>query len=313
MKTGLADLLTASGERPKILVVDDQAVNIRLVGELFKSDCEVFMAMDGEQALAQCDAVLPDLILLDLIMPGMDGHEVCARLKANVNTRDIPVIFLSAQREESDEAYGFELGAVDYVTKPFNQTILRARVRTHLMLKRQADQLKSFALVDGLTGVANRRRFDEDLGSHWLQCVRDQAPLSLIMMDVDYFKRYNDHYGHQMGDECLRQIVQAAKQSLRRPHDLFARYGGEEFVCLLPRTDASGACELAGQMMARIRALNIPHAQSEVDQIVTVSIGVATGRPYQNIDPQSLLKLADQQLYESKQSGRARISACVAE
>ncbi|OHX11467.1 diguanylate cyclase response regulator [Chromobacterium sphagni] len=296
-------------ERPKILVVDDQSVNILLVREIFKHDYGVFMAQDGEQAIAQCQAVMPDLVLLDLVMPGMDGFEVCRRLKADARTRAIPIIFVSAQREEADEVRGFELGAVDYITKPVNQTILRARVRTHLELKRQTDLLSTIALIDGLTGIANRRKFDQDLQVDWLQCARNQQPISLLMLDVDYFKRFNDHYGHQVGDDCLRQVAQAIRQSIRRTIDLAARYGGEEFACVFPDTDANGAAYLAQNILSAIRGLAIPHTASEADSVVTVSIGIATAMARPSDSPQALVENADRQLYEAKRGGRARICA----
>lgn len=197
--------------RPRILVVDDQTANILLIRELFKDECEIFMALDGEQAIAQCQALMPDLILLDLVMPGIDGFEVCRRLKEDPRTRAVPVIFISAQREEADEARGFELGGVDYIVKPVNRTILRARVRTHLALKFQTDLLNSIALMDGLTGVANRRKFDEELQTSWLLCARQRQPVALLLLDVDYFKRFNDRYGTRPGTTaCARWRRQCA-------------------------------------------------------------------------------------------------------
>lgn len=310
MDIQLKNLSSGSTRKPQMLVVDDQPMNIRLVAEIFKGDWDIFMATGGEQAIAQCRAVVPDLVLLDLVMPGMDGYEVCRRLKAEALTQHIPIIFLSGRREEADEALGFELGGVDYVTKPFNQTILRARVHTHLLLKQQADALRSVALVDGLTGVPNRRKFDEALQASWLQGLREQSPLSVLMMDVDYFKRYNDGYGHQMGDDCLRNIARSINLLPRRPYDLFARYGGEEFVCLLSQTDRAGAQNLAIQVLEQVRSLQIPHAHSDVAEVVTLSIGVATVIPAVDGSPDALLAQADQQLYAAKHAGRARFSAC---
>ncbi|WP_199776178.1 diguanylate cyclase domain-containing protein [Chromobacterium vaccinii] len=296
-------------ERPRILVVDDQTSNILLIRELFKNEYEIFMAQDGEQAIAQCQALMPDLILMDLVMPGIDGFEACRRLKDDPLTRAVPIIFVSAQREEADEARGFELGGVDYIIKPVNHTILRARVRTHLALKFQADLLSSIALQDGLTGVANRRKFDEALQSDWLQCARQQQPISLLMLDVDHFKRFNDRYGHQAGDDCLRRVAQAIRLSLRRPRDLAARYGGEEFACLLPETDLEGASSLADEILQAIRALGIPHEASDAEPTVTASIGVASMIPNGSTAPQTLVERADHQLYQAKHEGRARVSA----
>lgn len=197
--------------RPKLLIVDDQSTNIRVLHELFREDCDVFMATSGEQAITVCQTQLPDLILLDVVMDDVDGHEVCRRLKADPVTQGIPIIFITAQQRDSDEALGLELGAVDFISKPINPIIVRARVRTHLTLKLQNDLLRSMALMDGLTGVANRRKFDEDISADWRQCFREQKPLSLILADVDYFKRYNDRYGHLAGDGCLKSVAQALK------------------------------------------------------------------------------------------------------
>lgn len=293
--------------RPKLLIVDDQPTNIRVLHELFREDCHVFMATSGEQAINLCQTQLPDLILLDVVMEGVDGHEVCRRLKADPLTCAIPIIFITAQQQDSDEVLGLELGAVDFISKPINSVIVRARVRTHLTLKLQSDLLRTLAMMDGLTGVANRRKFDEHITSDWRQCFREQKPLSLIMVDVDFFKRFNDRYGHQAGDACLRAVAQALAEAVRRPYDLVARYGGEEFACILPNTNLSGAIEIAEKMQERIRGLGIEHAASDVDRVVTISLGVASMTPTGDLDWQQLIEMADKQLYEAKIKGRARV------
>ncbi|WP_256666097.1 diguanylate cyclase [Pseudomonas sp. B14-6] len=299
--------LPHSFNRPKLLIVDDQPTNIRVLHELFREDCDVFMATSGEQAISVCQAQLPDLILLDVIMEGMDGHEVCRRLKVDPMTQGIPIIFITAQQQESDEVLGLELGAVDFITKPINTTIVRARVRTHLTLKLQSDLLRSMALIDGLTGVANRRKFNEDILADWRQCFREQKPLSLILVDVDYFKRYNDRYGHQAGDDCLKSVAQTLSETVRRPYDLVARYGGEEFACVLPNTFLSGAVEIAERMQERVRTLGIEHSASDVDRVLTISLGVATLTPTGELGFEALIEAADKQLYEAKNAGRARV------
>ena len=295
--------------RPKLLLVDDQPMNIRVLHQLFRYECDVHMATGGEQAIEVCKALLPDLILLDVVMEGMDGHEVCRRLKADPLTQDIPIIFLSANGEEDDEAIGLELGAVDYIGKPFNPMIVRARVKTHLTLKRQGDYLRSMAMLDGLTGVANRRKLEARLEAAWSQACRDNGPLSLIMIDVDYFKKYNDHYGHQRGDQCLRRLAMALAATLNRPYDLLARYGGEEFACLLPDTDLAGAERVAQKMLAAVAELRIEHLASDVGPQVSLSLGVATVRASARLTPQELLRCADEQLYLAKAGGRARVCA----
>lgn len=307
MEQSMETWLPHSFNRPKLLIVDDQPTNIRVLHELFREDCDVFMATSGEQAISVCQAQLPDLILLDVVMEGMDGHEVCRRLKVDPVTQGIPIIFITAQQQESDEVLGLELGAVDFITKPINTIIVRARVRTHLTLKLQSDLLRSMALMDGLTGVANRRKFNEDILADWRLCFREQKPLSLILVDVDYFKRYNDRYGHQAGDDCLKSVAQTLSETVRRPYDLVARYGGEEFACVLPNTVLSGAVEIAERMQERVRTLGIEHSASDVDSVVTISLGVATLTPTRDLDFQALIEAADKQLYEAKSAGRARV------
>lgn len=307
MEQSMETWLPHPHNRPKLLIVDDQPTNIRVLHELFREDCDVFMATSGEQAITVCRTQLPDLILLDVVMDDVDGHEVCRRLKADPVTQGIPIIFITAQQRDSDEALGLELGAVDFISKPINPIIVRARVRTHLTLKLQNDLLRSMALMDGLTGVANRRKFDEDISADWRQCFREQKPLSLILADVDFFKRYNDRYGHQAGDGCLKSVAQALFETVRRPYDLVARYGGEEFACVLPNTGLSGAVEIAERMQERIRALGIEHSASDVDRVVTVSLGVATLTPTGDLEYQALIEAADKQLYNAKKAGRARV------
>ena len=295
--------------RPKLLVVDDQRINILVLNELFRNDCEVFMATNGEQALQICRAQLPDLVLLDVQMDGIDGFEVCRRLKADAESRNIPVIFITAQGGEADEVRGLQLGAVDFIAKPINPVIVRARVQTHLTLKLQSDLLRSMALFDGLTGVPNRRKFDEQLVRDWRQSQREQTALSVILIDVDHFKRYNDHYGHQAGDAALQAVARVLDGTLKRPHDLLARYGGEEFVGVLPNTGLSEAVKLAERMQAGVRALNLEHSGSPEAQVVTISLGVAAVVARSDLAPQALVEAADQQLYAAKQAGRARVCA----
>lgn len=302
-------LIVERGSKPKVLVVDDQAVNIRLVHDLFKDEYDIVMATNGEQAIAQCDAQMPDIILLDVVMPGIDGYEVCRILKSKPNTKNIPIIFLTSKTEDAEEILGFQLGAADCIAKPINQLVLSARLKTHLILKLQTDALRSMALIDGLTGIANRRRFDEQLQIDWRQCIRQEQPMSILMIDVDYFKQYNDLYGHLKGDECLVQIAKILKSVTQRPIDLVARYGGEEFVCILPNTDLKGAVKLAEQMLTKTRTQAIPQNKTNENSIVTISIGVAStiGTHGRSVD--SLLEAADTQLYEAKTNGRDRLSA----
>ncbi|AWK88062.1 diguanylate cyclase [Azospirillum thermophilum] len=298
-------------KRPKILVVDDIPSNVHVLSRILKDDYDIYFATDGERALELVQSRMPDLVLLDIMMPGMDGFEVCTRIKADTTTRDIPVIFISAKSEVEDETRGLEVGAIDFITKPISPPIVKARVRNHLLLKRQADLLRSLSFLDGLTGIANRRQFDETMQREWRRCARMHAPLSLIMLDVDHFKAFNDHYGHQAGDECLRAVAEVLAEQVKRPSDLVARYGGEEFVCLLPETENEGAILVAERLRDAVARLGIPHASSPVAPHVTISLGVATALPTSDTSPESLSQLADQLLYQAKRSGRNRAEGAV--
>ena len=301
---GVPALPAVPVRRPRLLVVDDQPVNIQALYQAFAADHQVLMATGGEQALALCASQQPDLVLLDVVMPGVDGHEVCRRLKAELATCDIPVIFVTAHSDEAAETLGLALGAVDFISKPINPAIVRARVRTHLTLKAQSDLLRQWVYIDGLTGVHNRRHFDERLAAEWGRAVRQGTALSVVLLDVDCFKRYNDHYGHLAGDDCLRQLAATLRACVKRPGDLVARYGGEEFVCLLPDVMLAGAMQLAEQLGQQVLAQHIPHTDSAVAPFVTVSLGVCSMSGHTDDSASALLRGADEQLYLAKSRGR---------
>lgn len=292
--------------RARLLVVDDQPVNIRLVHEILTGEHDVFVATSGALAISFCQKSPPDLVLLDVRMPGMDGLAVCRHLKANSETAGIPVMFVTGSGGADEENACWLAGGADFVTKPVNPLTLRHRVRAHLQLKFYVDALHAMAFADGLTGVANRRLLDERLAGEWRRCGRNEMPLALLMIDVDFFKRYNDSYGHQAGDSCLRRVAGALHANLSRPHDLLGRYGGEEFACILPDTDGRGASAIAQRLEAAVRALDIEHRASDVGPQVTVSIGIAALIPDRNGNEQALVRLADQALYAAKQGGRGR-------
>jgi len=295
-------------KRVIVLIVDDQPANIHALARLLKEDYQVLAATSGAKALSLAEGEKrPDIILLDIMMPEMDGYEVCRRLKNNPATMDIPVIFVTAKDESGDEARGFDLGAVDYIAKPFHNAVVKARVRTHAQLKIRTDMLEQLAMVDGLTGIANRRSFNENLDYEWKRAARSSRLVSLIMMDIDHFKAYNDNYGHGAGDDCLQRVAMALQTVLQRPSDMIARYGGEEFVALLPETDDMGAAEVAEAFRKAVANFSLPHAFSPVADHVTISLGHATRPASPDYPPRKLLESADQALYRAKESGRNQV------
>jgi len=297
---------TDQAHNGRLLIVDDAMENIQILNHVLGEEHEVLFAMNGEKALELAHQHQPDLILLDAVMPGMDGYEVCAALRASSDVRDIPIIFVTALTTPEDETRALEAGAVDFITKPFNVAVVRARVRTHLTLKRQSDAMRELTLTDALTGVANRRSFNDAIQNEWRRCARSGMPLSVVMIDIDHFKRYNDAYGHQAGDACLKQVASTMLQCAGRPPDLLARYGGEEFVILLPQVDVPGAQTVAQRILESVRALAIPHRMSSVSDAVTVSLGVATLMPDEGGSPEGLVRCADDALYQAKKNGRNR-------
>ncbi|AHG21288.2 response regulator [Chania multitudinisentens RB-25] len=291
-------------EKPKLLIVDDHPLNIQMLYQAFSADHHVCMATNGKQALEVCLKQKPDLVLLDIEMPDISGYEVCAQLKALPETKDIPIIFVTAHIDEATETRCFNEGAVDFISKPINRNTVRARVRTHLLLKAQSDLLRQLVYLDGLTEVHNRRCFDERLNQEWMLATRHQTPLSLIIIDVDFFKKYNDLYGHLAGDDCLRRVAKTIQQALKRPTDLVARYGGEEFACLLPNTELSGAMSVAETIRLHIIEQKIPQADTSVSPFVSISLGVCSREAGSTGMLSDFLSQADMQLYQAKRKGR---------
>jgi diguanylate cyclase (GGDEF)-like protein len=302
-----------------ILLVDDDPGAIQLMGRILSREGSLRFATSGEDALRLAKRKAPDVILLDADMPKMTGFQVCAALKHEPGLADVPIIFVTAHRDETFEVRGFDVGAADFIVKPVNPKLVVARVRAQLRTKRMADELRRNATIDALTAIANRRRFDEALESEWLRARRAGQPLALLMIDVDHFKLYNDQYGHPAGDACLRAIARALQSACMRPGDLVARYGGEEFAMLLPETPISGAEHVAQRMLDGVAALQIPHAGSETARYVTVSAGLACyegvgNRALGNDEPRlpvkaaakSLVETADRALYLAKREGRGR-------
>lgn len=295
--------------KPLILIVDDVPTNIQILAEALKSDYRIRIASRGVDALrlAQLEPQ-PDLVLLDVMMPEMDGYEVCRRLKDNPETQGIPVVFVTACDDEADEERGLQLGAIDYIVKPFRLPIVKARVYNHAKLKQKNDMLEKLAMIDGLTDIPNRRNFDQTLDQEWRRAVREREPLGLIMADVDLFKLFNDNYGHGAGDTCLCGVARTMQNVLSRPGDFLGRYGGEEFAVLLPNTDLEGMLQMAESLRAHVEALHLPHAYSPMG-VVTISMGCAVFNPKVDgrVVPMDLVTKADEGLYRAKAGGRNQV------
>lgn len=297
--------------RPVVLIVDDESTNIEIMSCLLEPEYEVCFAKSGQHALEIAAGLAPDLILLDIVMPGLDGYEVCRRLKQDEVLADVPVIFTTGLDGLDDEARGLSLGAIDYVTKPIQPEILRRRVSNHLEMKRMRDQLAALAMTDALTALGNRRLLEKRLGLELRRLTRHGDWLSVIMLDIDFFKKFNDTYGHLEGDNCIRKVAAALSEVLQRSGDFCARYGGEEFACILPGADLGGAMVVAEMLRERIEQLAIPNAGAGPGARVTASIGVASSRCLPGISAEQWLRHADQRLYDSKQAGRNRVSGGV--
>jgi diguanylate cyclase (GGDEF)-like protein len=286
------DPSTPSADKPRVLVVDDEPATARIISNALGDEFDVVRAATGAELLARAAAGGIDLVLLDVVMPGLDGFDVCRRLKANPKTTNIPVIFVTVLEDIEEEARGFGLGGVDYITKPVRPAIVRARVRTHVELKRTRDALERLASIDPLTGVANRRRFDLALDEEWRRSQRAQSWLSLAIVDVDHFKAFNDRHGHLAGDERLKEIAAWFARYARRAGDLVARYGGEEFALILPGVDGV-------KMPILVRNLLLGPS-------VTVSIGAVSVVPSRDASARDAFGVADDLLYTAKHEGRDR-------
>lgn len=292
----------------RVLIIDDDVSTIRLMADALSSDYEVVIATQAEEGFDQALHSRPDLILLDVVMPEMNGFEICRKLKADARTQPIPVIFVSALDTVSEQARGFELGCVDYITKPIAFPILLARVKTHTRLYRQTLQLESLAATDPLTGLANRRKFDECIEHEVARANRKRSGIALLIIDIDDFKPFNDHYGHGKGDDCLVRVARLLRQCVGRATDTVSRLGGEEFGVVLPETGGEGALSLANDIITLFNKEKIPHHYATQHNYLTVSVGVGV-LDYSKlgealIDPRSLIDIADEALYRAKENGR---------
>lgn len=298
-----------SNYKQKILIVDDTKINLAILTNLLKDDYIVITASSGEQAL---DIVfsdsMPDLILLDVVMAGISGYDVCKILKENSQTKNIPIIFITGRINVEDESYAFQLGAVDYISKPFSPAIVKARVNTHAELKKHRDYLEKISYIDGLTGVFNRRKLDEYLEEKLNYSFENKSILSLMMFDIDYFKAYNDLYGHEDGDQCLKKIASITSEYIFEKKGFLARYGGEEFIGIFTDYTREEVFEIAENIRMKIYDSKLPNENSLVSPFLTVSIGIINLIPTQETNCKNMIEAVDRKLYSAKRLGRNRIS-----
>jgi len=286
-----------------ILIADDEKMNVEILGTILSPIYNLLISRNGTRALELAKENSPDLILLDVLMPDMTGFEVIRALKVSDITSKIPVIFITGLTSAEDEEKGFLLGAVDYITKPFKKAIVKARVNTHIKIVDQMRMIESIGLIDPLTKIPNRRSFENRLVVEWNRAVRERTPISILVMDIDKFKTYNDTYGHQQGDVALKAFADTSSKTLQRAVDFIARWGGEEFVILLPGTDVEGASSIAERVRKNIEAKLIP-ADEGAETRITVSIGVNSATPGMETSTDDFIKKADQALYKAKETGR---------
>lgn len=293
----------------RILLVDDSLLNIIYLKNALEEDYEVISTTDGNEALKIAKSTNPpSIILLDIIMPEISGFEICKKLKEDDITKEIPVIFITSLQEEKEEEYGLSIGAIDFIKKPFCIPIVKIRIKNHLELKKYRDMLKEISFIDGLTQIPNRRRFNEVLISEWHIAKCNKMPLSVLLIDIDFFKKFNDTYGHLEGDNCLQKVAKSIKTSLNHSSYLVARWGGEEFSCILPNTNNEDALKIGDYLREVIMNLNIPNEHSNIIDKVTVSIGATTLNPTDEYSCEQLLKKADLALYRAKETGRNKVS-----
>lgn len=294
-----------------ILVATTDPTELVLIRQWVGEGREVLAVSSINELLDVCRSGRVDLFLLDPQAPGMGGYEACKKLKADPRGKSVPVLVILPGGE--DWTHGLEAGVHDNVERPFNPPLLKARVQNCLELKHYRDYVENLSLTDSLTGLANRRRFDEYLDGEWRRGIRNRKPLSLLLLDLDFFKAFNETHGRLAGDECLRQFTQVLTGTVHRPGDLVARYGGEEFGCILPETDVVGALQVASWIEQRLFALRIPHGASKLTDHVTVSMGIASAVPSYEQEPAELAEQAEYFLIQAKQNGRNRIETALPE
>jgi diguanylate cyclase (GGDEF)-like protein len=297
------------GKKNTLLIVDDENANLKVLTHILGADYTIYTATNGASAIEKVRELHPDLVLLDILMPGMDGYETLSVIKNSEDIMKIPVVFISGLDSEKDEEKGLSLDAADYITKPFSAPIVKLRVRNQIQIVNQMRTIERLSMIDQLTGIPNRRSFDSRLRMEWRQAVREQMPISLLMMDLDKFKDINDTYGHQQGDVVIKIVAGLFSQNLRRAADFTARWGGEEFTILLPNTPMDGAIDVAESIRAAVEDTTIPNEGGQ-DFKITISIGVASTIPTNDSSIDAFITNADKALYAAKEAGRNKVMQC---
>ena len=290
-------------KKNSLLIVDDEGVNLKILTHILGDDYTIYTASNGKSAIEKTKEYKPDLILLDIIMPEMDGYETLSVIREIGEIQMIPVIFITGLDSDEDEEKGLSLDAADYITKPFSSRVVKLRVRHQIQLLNQLRVIERLSLIDQLTGIPNRRSFDERLFVEWKQAIRGRTSISVLMIDIDKFKNVNDKYGHQQGDAILQLIANIFPRAFRRPADFAARWGGEEFVVLLPNTPLDGAVDIADKILADVAGMEIKSHEGD-DIKITVSIGVNSTVPELGDSITEFISNADKALYAAKDAGR---------
>ncbi|MCL2175914.1 MAG: diguanylate cyclase [Treponema sp.] len=289
-----------------LLIVDDENANLKILTHILGSEYTIYTASNGLNALQKAKELQPDLILLDILMPGMDGYETLSTIKTTEEIKRIPVVFITGLDSEEDEEKGLSLDAADYITKPFSVPIVKLRVRNQIQIVNQLRTIERLSMIDQLTNLPNRRSFDIRLGVEWKQAIREKLPISLLMLDLDKFKDLNDTYGHQSGDIVIKYLADVFQRSLKRPSDFTARWGGEEFIVLLPNTPLEGAMDVAENIRVNVENSSIKIVDG-TNLKITVSIGVTSITPAQNSSTEMFIAKADRAMYMAKEAGRNKV------
>ena len=290
-------------KKNSLLIVDDENTNLKVLTHILGSEYTILTATNGTSAIEKAKEYKPDLILLDILMPEMNGYEILSIIKKCEDIKRIPVIFITGLSSDEDEEKGLSLEAADYITKPFSSMIVKLRVRNQIQIINQMRTIEHLSLIDQLTNIPNRRSFDDRLRMEWKQAAREQTPISILMIDLDNFKNINDTCGHQHGDKVLKTVASVFSQSFKRPGDFAARWGGEEFVVLLPNTPLEGAMEIAEKIRTDIQNMEISFDNGSTIK-VTVSIGVNFATPTKDCPVDPFISGADKALYAAKDAGR---------